>query len=217
MIRFQRELNKLRKQLLELGADVEENVRDAMKALQRNDTALAAAVAIRERENDDREVDIEEECLKILALYQPVAADLRYVVGALKINDELERVGDLARHIAERTTAMPDGAELPHEVDVVRMAARVIHMLGRGLEAFVHLKPELAREVRMADPEVDAINRRHIELLLAAIKANPERAEVLLNLMHISRHLERIADHATNIAEDLIYITDGDIVRHQPV
>jgi len=217
MIKFQRELNRLRKQLLELGGDVEDNVRDAMRALQRRDAVLAAEVAIRERETDEREVDIEEECLKLLALYQPVAADLRYIVGVLKINEELERVGDLSRHIAERTTVIAGRPDLPLGVDLIRMASKVTQMLGRSLEAFVNLKPEMAQEVRAADAEVDAINRRNCEGLLAAMKERPEAADVLLNVMHISRHLERIADHATNIAEDLIYMADGEIVRHRPV
>lgn len=217
MIKFQRELNRLRKQLLELGGDVEDNVRDAMKALQRRDAVLAADVALREQKTDEREVDIEEECLKLLALYQPVAADLRYIVGVLKINEDLERVGDLSQHIAERAVAIAGSGDLPPEVDLTRLASKVTHMLGRSLEAFVNLKPEMAQEVRLADAEVDAINRRNIETLLAAIKAHPEVADVLLNVMHISRHLERIADHATNIAEDLIYMAEGEIVRHRLV
>lgn len=217
MIKFQRELNRLRKQLLELGGDVEDNVRDAMKALQRRDAVLAADVAAREQQTDEQEVDIEEECLKLLALYQPVAADLRYIVGVLKINEDLERVGDLSQHIAERTSAIVGGPEVPVDVDLARMAAKVTSMLARSLEAFVNLKPEMAREVRAADAEVDAINRRNCEGLLAAIKERPEAADVLLNVMHISRHLERIADHATNIAEDLIYMAEGEIVRHRPV
>lgn len=215
MIRFQRELNRLRKQLLELGADVEDNVRDAMKALERRDEALAAVVARREQETDEREVDIEEECLKLLALYQPVAADLRYIVGVLKINEELERVADLSLHIADRAMTIARGGDLPEGVDLSRLASKVIHMLTRSLDAFVNLRPELAQEVRAADAEVDAMHRGHLLALTDAIKARPEAAEALLNAMHISRHLERIADHATNIAEDLIYMAEGEIVRHK--
>lgn len=217
MIQFQRELNRLRKQLLELGGEVEDNVRDAMKALQRRDAVLAAEVATRERETDEREVDIEEECLKLLALYQPVAADLRYIIGVLKINEDLERVGDLSRHIAERTSAIVGLPERPLPADLTSMASKVTSMLGRSLEAFVNLQPEMARDVRAADEKVDELNRRNCAGLLAAIKEHPEAADVLLNVMHISRHLERIADHATNIAEDLIYMAQGEIVRHKPV
>jgi len=217
MIQFQRELNRLRKQLLELGGEVEDNVRDAMKALQRRDAVLAAEVATRERETDEREVDIEEECLKLLALYQPVAADLRYIIGVLKINEDLERVGDLSRHIAERTSVIVGLPELPMPADLASMASKVTYMLGRSLEAFVNLQPEMARDVRAADEKVDELNRQNCSGLLAAIKERPEAADVFLNLMHISRHLERIADHATNIAEDLIYMAQGEIVRHKPV
>ncbi len=215
MIRFQLELSRLRRLILEMGADVEDNVRDAMKALERHDENLAAIVERRENETDEREVDIEEECLKLLALYQPVAADLRYIVGVLKINEDLERVGDLSQHIAERAMAITRGGEAPGDVDLARMASKVTNMLARSLEAFVDLKPEMAREVRAGDAEVDAIHRQHISILLEAIKARPESADVLLNVMHISRHLERIADHATNIAEDLIYMAEGEIVRHK--
>ncbi len=217
MVQFQRELNRLRKQLLELGGEVEDNVRDAMKALQRRDAVLAAEVTTRERETDEREVDIEEECLKLLALYQPVAADLRYIIGVLKINEDLERVGDLSRHIAERTSLIVELPESAVPVDLASMASKVTYMLGRSLEAFVNLKPEMAQDVRAADDKIDEMNRRNCSALLAAIKARPEAADVLLNVMHISRHLERIADHATNIAEDLIYMAQGEIVRHKPV
>lgn len=217
MVQFQRELNRLRKQLLELGGEVEDNVRDAMKALQRRDAVLAAEVTTRERETDEREVDIEEECLKLLALYQPVAADLRYIIGVLKINEDLERVGDLSRHIAERTSLIVELPESAVPVDLASMASKVTYMLGRSLEAFVNLKPEMAQDVRAADDKVDEMNRRNCSALLAAIKTRPEAADVLLNVMHISRHLERIADHATNVAEDLIYMAQGEIVRHKPV
>jgi phosphate transport system protein len=202
---------------LELGGEVEDNVRDAMKALQRRDAVLAAEVTTRERETDEREVDIEEECLKLLALYQPVAADLRYIIGVLKINEDLERVGDLSRHIAERTSLIVELPESAVPVDLASMASKVTYMLGRSLEAFVNLKPEMAQDVRAADDKIDEMNRRNCSALLAAIKARPEAADVLLNVMHISRHLERIADHATNIAEDLIYMAQGEIVRHKPV
>lgn len=215
MIKFQREIERLRRQLLELGADVERNVSDAMRALQRQDMALASEVAARESDTDKREVDIEEECLKLLALYQPVAADLRNIVGMLKINEELERVGDLSQHIAERAVCLA-GAGLPAGVDLAAMAAKATDMLGRSLESFFSGQPDMARDVRAADAEVDAMNRRNMESLLAAIKSRPEAADTMLQAMHISRHLERIADHATNIAEDLIYMAEGDIVRHKP-
>jgi phosphate transport system protein len=146
-----------------------------------------------------------------------VAADLRYIIGVLKINEDLERVGDLSRHIAERTSLIVELPESAVPVDLASMASKVTYMLGRSLEAFVNLKPEMAQDVRAADDKIDEMNRRNCSALLAAIKARPEAADVLLNVMHISRHLERIADHATNIAEDLIYMAQGEIVRHKPV
>jgi phosphate transport system protein len=161
-------------------------------------------------------VDVEEECLKILALYQPVASDLRYIIAVLKINQDLERIGDLAVHIAERALFLCRQPRITIPVRLEQMADKTENLLKKVLDAFVNLDEAAAREVCAADNEVDNMNQEIFQQVKEAIMKNPQLFESLLQIMHISRHLERIADHATNIAEDLIYLIEGRIVRHAP-
>ena len=216
-IHLQREIEKLKRQILTLSAEVEEDVRAAVRSVEERDPVLAQATIDREIGTDAQEVDVEEECLKILALHQPVAADLRYIIAVLKINQDLERIGDLAVHIAKRALFL---GEQPAEAAPFRlgaMADRAQQMLKNVLEAFVNLDVAAARAVCAADNEFDKMNREVYQQVKVAILKNPEALEPLIQIMHIARHLERIADHATNIAEDLIYLVEGQIVRHQPV
>jgi phosphate transport system protein len=161
------------------------------------------------------EVEVEEECLKILALYQPVAADLRFVVAALKINNDLERMGDLATNIAKRVGPLATGepCDLPPEIRT--MAMRAEEMVRQCLEAVVRADPTLARQVREQDDAVDDARQRVRRKVMEAIRANPGKLENLLRINSISKHIERIADMATNVAEDVIYMVEGDIVRHR--
>jgi phosphate transport system protein len=216
-IQFQREIEKLKLQFLRLGAEVEAGVHSAVAAVEARDPRLAQAVIAGESETNAHEVDVEEECLKILALHQPVAGDLRYVIAILKINQDLERIGDLAVHIAERALVLCGHPSVPAAAGLSGMGARALAMLQRSLDALVQVREDLAREVCAADDEVDAQNRAILERVHEGIRANPDTVLVHLQVMHIARHLERIADHATNIAEDLIYLIEGEIVRHKPV
>jgi len=161
------------------------------------------------------EVEVEEECLKILALYQPVAADLRFVVAALKINNDLERMGDLAKNIAKRVAQLANGTpwELPPEIRTMAMQAP--EMVKQCLDAVVNADPTLARQVREEDDTVDEARQQVRRRVLQGIKNHPDQVENLLRINSVSKHIERIADMATNVAEDVIYMVEGDIVRHR--
>jgi len=216
-VHFQREIDKLKLLILGMSAEVEEAVSDAVRAVETRDTALAGSVLEHENQTNAHEVDIEEECLKILALHQPVAADLRYLVAVLKINHDLERIGDLAVHIAQGALQLSEMPPVEIPLQLGEMATKSKQMLKRVLDAFVNVDIAVAREIRLADSELDALNRAMATRLKEEIARSPERLETLLKLMHIARHLERIGDHATNIAEDLIYLIEGKIVRHTDV
>ena len=165
-------------------------------------------------EIDRMEVDVEEEVLKILALYQPVAADLRFVVAVLKINNDLERMGDLAKNVAKRVMALSGRERYDLPVDFRGMAARAKSMVKDSLDALVNSDTQLAQKVRDSDDEVDVLRRAVEKQIQQEIAAHPERTDALMPLNAVARHLERIADMATNIAEDVIYMVDGEIVRH---
>jgi phosphate transport system protein len=212
---LQRELENLKGQILSLGAVVEESVRWAVQALQARDPRLARNVIETDLKIDQAEVDVEEECLKILALHQPVAIDLRFIVAVLKLNNDLERMGDLAVNIAERALYLVTADPVDIPLDFVGMAERAQAMVRKSLDSLVSMDPELAREVCAADDEVDAINRQMYVQVQEAIRQHPEHVTSLVHLLSASRHLERIADHATNIAEDVIYMTEGIIARHR--
>ena len=211
---LQREIDNLKRQLLELSAEVENDVRMAVRAVEDRDPALAKTVLHRETQINATEVEVEEECLKILALYQPVAGDLRYIIAVLKINQDLERIGDLAVHIAERGLFLCQQPRLDIQFRLGTMADKAQAMLKNVLNAFVNLDEAAARAVCTADSEIDAINLDIFKQVKQAVTQNPALFESLLQIMHIARHLERIADHATNIAEDVIYLIEGRIVRH---
>ena len=214
-IHLQREVTKLKKQLLTLSALVEESVRSAVASLAARDAAAAQRVIDRDAEIDQFEVDVEEEGLKILALHQPVAIDLRFIIAVIKINNDLERIGDLAVNIAERTLLLASQPPVAIAFDFNGLSAKAQTMLKKSLDALVNLDAGLARQVCAMDDEVDAINRNMYEQVRDAIRRHPEHTDAMIAHLTVSRCLERIADHATNIAEDVIYMTRGDIVRHQ--
>jgi phosphate transport system protein len=163
---------------------------------------------------DQTEVDIEEDCLKLLALYQPVAKDLRFIITVLKVNNDLERIGDLAVNIAERALFLCSQPPVQAPFDLAEMRTEALAMLKKSLDALMRQDVALARQVRTSDDKVDDINREIYSKISAAIRANPDHVERLLSHLSVSRHLERIADHATNIAEDVLYLVEGEIVRH---
>ena len=215
-IHLQRDIEKLKRRLLVLSTEVEEAVRQSIRALAERDVALARQVVEREIQTNSMEVDVEEDCLKILALHQPVAGDLRYIIAVLKMDRDLERIADLAAHIAERGLALFDlpALDIPFRLD--EMGVKVQFMLKKALDAFVSLNSEAAHEVCAMDGEINAIKKDTFRQVRQAVMEVPQKFDPLMQVMHISRHLERIADHATNIAEDLIYLVEGRIVRHTP-
>lgn len=212
-IHFERELGRLRRSFLALSGMVEENVRLASKAMIEKNEVLANKVIETDIGIDDSEVDLEEDCLKILALYQPFARDLRHIVAILKINNDLERIGDLAVGISRRSISFSHYTyALPPEVK--DMSSRVMDMLRRALNAFVEEDIEAAREVCAMDSEVDLLNSTLYDLARQRMHEDPEVINFMIHLLTVSRHLERMADHVTNIAEDVIYYLEGRIVRH---
>lgn len=211
---FQRELEKLKKKILSLGAMVEERVYMATKVIENRNPNLATQIIKADHEIDEMEVDVEEECLKVLALHQPVAIDLRFITAVIKINNDLERIGDEAVNIAERVQSISKSDLVSFHFDYSIMAEKAAAMLKQSLDALVNLDIDIALKVCTLDDEVDEIQSKAYRQIKQAIKENPEEITYLLNLYLISRHLERIADHATNIAEEVIYLIEGEIVRH---
>ncbi len=211
---LQLETARLRKRVLDIGAFVEESFVLAVRAVTDRDGDLARRVLDTHVEVDRMEVDLEEECLKVLALYQPVASNLRLIVAILKINNDLERVGDLAENIAGRALGLIEQPQLEVPYDFAGMAESARQMLHGSLDALADLDAAVARRVCAADDTVDTINRDMYRRIKAAIRARPDQIDALLHLLSASRYVERIADHATNIAEDVIYMLEGGIVRH---
>jgi phosphate transport system protein len=211
---LEKEIEKLKRKALGLSALVEETVHKAIASVETADVRLADQVIESDTRVDDMEVDVEEECLKILALHQPVAVDLRYIVGVLKLNSDLERIADLAVNMAEqaRPLAAAGARGLPSKIR--EMARAVESMLGNSLDALVNLDTNAAWGVCAADDAVDSLHRETYSTIKSEIKKDPTKVDVLIHHLSVSRYLERIADHATNIAEDVIYLVDGDIVRH---
>jgi phosphate transport system protein len=214
-VHFQREIDGLKRHLLSLCAVVDEQVQLAMRALLERDEQLAGEVCQRDADVDQREVEVEEECLKILALYQPVAVDLRFIAAVLKINNDLERIGDLAVNIARKARALAAAPPIAIPFDLAGMSEKTQAMLRDSLDAMVNQDARLANEVCGRDDEIDLMKhdaRRQAEEMIAA---DPAQTSLLLRLLAVSRNLERIADLATNISEDVIYMVDGKIIRHQ--
>ena len=214
-VHMKREIDRLKQMLMSLCEVVEESLRQAVEAIKTRDEALAKTVIAGDIEIDQMEVDVEEECLKILALYQPVAIDLRFIITALKINNDLERIGDLAVNLAERGTFLAGQHREDVTLDFDAMTEKTKSMVHRSLEALVNMDSKLAYDVCAADDEVDQINHQMFLIVQDEIRAHPEQSESLIHLLSASRHLERVADHATNIAEDVIYMIEGRIVRHK--
>ena len=212
---LQRQIDELRKQVVSIGTLCEENVRSAVTAVLTRDIHLANRVIVSDKDIDLAEVDLEEECLHTLALHQPVAHDLRYVVAVLKINNDLERIGDHAKNIAQHAIALADEPELREmPYDLRRMAGLTANMLQAALDALVELDVDKAKSIRKLDDDVDEINANMYDATISAMRSSPEHMEQLIHLMSISKQMERIADHAWNIAKDVLYMAEGEILRH---
>ena len=209
-----RETEKLKRRLLTLSADVEEIYLLAVRSLEEMDEALAKKVVASDDRIDRQEVDLEEECLKILALHQPVANDLRFIVSVLKINNDLERIADLAVNIAERALDLMKCKRIEIPFEFASMSQKVYSMVKKSLDSLVNLDLHQAHEVIALDDEVDALHHKSYAMVIEQIRQQPDCIEALLSYLVVSRYLERIADQATNIAEDVHYLIEGDIVRH---
>jgi phosphate transport system protein len=214
---LQMDLERLQRDLRAMGDAVEAAVRKAVAALRRRDPALARQVIDGDDDIDDAQDRIEEECLKALALHQPVAMDLRQVAAVRMATVDLERMGDLAESIACRAAHLAGFPEVAVPADFRPLAEAAFGMVREALDAFVGLDARQARAVCRRDNEADRLCAGIIAELAAAMRAGgPDAVEPGLSLFTAVRHLERIADHATNIAEDVIYLVEGEIVRHRP-
>ncbi|XZE54435.1 phosphate signaling complex protein PhoU [Planctomycetaceae bacterium SH139] len=211
---LERELDQLRHELLSLFGIVEQMIAKAFQALRDRRTDLAREVIKTDEIVDSREVKIEEECLKLLALHQPVASDLRWLTMVIKINSDLERMADLACNIAERAEALNLHPLFPIPDDLQAMVREASTMVRQALDAFVDTDVALARTVIKSDDTVDQLNRKVIVELQDHMKQNPSEVEPALHCFSAARHLERIADLAENLAEDVIFMVEGQIVRH---
>jgi len=211
---FEEELQALKTRLLNMGALVEERVHQATFALiERRPDAIDRVIA-GDQDVNDLQIEIDDRCLKLLALQQPMASDLRLITAAMKINADLERIGDQAVNIAENAQRILSHPPLKPLIDLPRMAEIAQRMTRDSLDAFVRRDPELARNILARDDEVDQLKDQVFRVLLTYMMADPATIERALGLILISRNLERIADHATNIAEDVIFVVEAKDVRH---
>jgi phosphate transport system protein len=211
---LQRKIEELKKEVLFLGATVEERVKMVIRAVDSWDTDLAGRIIESDYDINEKEVEIEEFCLEIIARYQPVAVDLRFLSAVIKINNDLERIGDEAVNIAERVLIVAKDDKAKFTFDYSSMAEKAEFMLRRSLDALVNLDLDLAVHVCVLDEEVDQLKNDVYDVVKRFIQDDSQRTGYLINLLLISRHLERIADHATNIAEEVIYLIEGHIARH---
>ncbi len=213
-IRLQRKNEFLKNKLVSLATMVEESVKLAVKAIRERDSKLAASVIDGDKDIDRIEIEIEEDCLEILALHQPVAMDLRFITGVYQIINQLERIGDLAVNIAETALFLASETPLNIPSDYYFMAEKTQNMLKNALDAFVNMDDALAARVLADDDEVDMMKHKLHSNFEERLVTELERRHALTHLFLVSRHLERISDHSTNIAEDVIYMVTGEIVRH---
>jgi phosphate transport system protein len=211
---FHDELEALKQTLLAMGGLVEDQIRRVMRALIERDDALAREVIERDRQVNTYDVEIDEQCVELLALYQPAAKDLRFITTTMKIVTDLERIGDQAVNIAQRVIELNREPQLKPYIDLPRMAELAQAMVKESLDAFVAHDTELARRVCAADAEVDALKEQIFRELLTFMMEDARTIPRAIRLILISRFLERVADHATNIAEMVVYLVEGKIVRH---
>jgi len=211
---FQQELNKLKGNLLKMAGLAEQAISNAVEALVQRNTSLAEKTITEDEKINQMEILIDEWCLKLLALHQPMAADLRFITSAMRINIELERIGDLAVNIAERVISLNQEPQLKPYIDIPRMAKITQSMVKDVLDAFVNGDTNLARAVCERDDQVDALNDQVFRELLTYMMADPKTITRAVHLIIVSRCLERIADHTTNIAEGVIFMVKALVIKH---
>ena len=211
---FHEELEALKQTLLAMGGLVEDQIRRVTRALLERDDAVAQEVIERDRQVNAYDVEIDEQCVSLLALHQPAAGDLRFITTAMKIVTDLERIGDQAVNIAQRVLELNREPRLKPYIDLPRMAERAQRMVKESLDAFVARDTALARQVCGEDAEVDALKEQIFRELLTFMMEDPRTIPRAIRVILISRFLERVADHATNIAEMVVYLVEGKMVRH---
>ncbi len=208
-----RAMDQIKKEILSLGAMVEDRFKKTIYAIKTEDLEQAQEIIDTDYKVDEREVEVEEECLKTLALYQPVATDLRLIVAVIKINNDLERIADYAVNIAQRYKTSA-GNSNKFKYDYTAMAEQAANMLKLSLDALVGMDVDMAYTVREMDREVNAMRNDAYRTMKADIRRHPEMVEEIINMYLISRHIERVGDHTKNIAEEVIYLIEGEIIRH---
>jgi phosphate transport system protein len=214
-LHFDQELTQLKDDLLRMSALAEQSVAESLKALVVRDLALASQVDADDNQLDHLQMDIDERCVQLIALRQPKARDLRFIIVAMKIAAELERIGDQAVNIAHRVEDVSREPLLKPLVDIPKMAELARGMIHDALDAFVYAKPDAARAVILRDEQVDSLNRQVHRELTSFMIEDPHTITRALALMGVARNLERVGDHATNIAEDIVYLYEGRDIRHQ--
>lgn len=214
-LHLQRDLEKLKKEILKLGNLVETSINNSILALNNREESYVDEVIKQEEKINDMEVKIEDDCLKILALHQPVAGDLRFIVVVLKVNNDLERMGDFAKNIAKRARELMQEEPLPTLPEFVNeLPVQVRTMVRNSLDALVKQDGEMAQQVIDMDDRVDEINRNMYVETKRIVAESPEKTDIAINMLSTSRYMERIADLSTNIAEDVIFMIEGKVIRH---
>lgn len=211
---FELELNQLRTMLIRMGSLVEQQIDYAVKAITEADVPLARLVMERDKKVDEYDTAIDEQCMKIFALTQPVAVDLRLLMAALKINNELERIGDIAVNLAERVEPLLPHQEFVKTTPLREMAVAAREMVKNSIDSFVNNDPDLAKTILVSDDVVDNYDREIFNTMIARMKEGREQVDPASHIMIVSRHIERLADHATNIAEDVIFLVKARIIKH---
>jgi phosphate transport system protein len=211
---FDEELKSLKEQILRMGGLVESQIQQALQALTDRDSALARRVIENDRSVNALDVEVDEDCLRLLALHQPAAGDLRFITTAMKISTELERMSDLAENIAERAIELNEEPQLKPYIDIPRMATWTMRMVKESLDAFVNRDPVLARKVCADDDFVDQLTEQLFRELLSFMIESPQTITRAIRLTFVGKYIERIADHATNVAELVVYMVEGKIIRH---
>ncbi len=212
---LERDLNQLSEQITDLGALISESTSKCMVMLQSFDQVIAKEIMEVEAEVNATEVEIEEECLKVLALHQPVAGDLRFLIVVLKVNNDLERMGDQVVNIAERVNFLVDKERVVADLDFVSMGEIASKMVSQSVNALVRRDPSMAREVLTMDDDLDAMHARTYKVIQEVMMENPSIVVPAVSYLTISSNLERLGDLATNIAEEIIFMEEGEVVRHR--
>jgi len=212
---FERDLTRLNEKISDLGTLVVESSAKSTVMLQNFDLSIADEILDSEERVNEMEVEIENECLKLMALHQPVAADLRFLIVVLKVNNDLERMGDQVVNIAERVRFLKDQPRVVSDIDLVKMGEIGSRMARLAITALTMRDPDIARDVLAMDDELDALHARSFQVLQNAMEKNAEMIAPAISYMTISSNLERLGDLATNIAEEIIFMQEGEVIRHQ--